>query len=95
MFNKAKYIVIKYNLPYGGTKEKALVFDEDMLHAHVAGLFPEDVVVSAGFCSVDGEEAQVWGRSDSTGLSSRPEDAKLVGRATAQSSCVDYFYAGD
>ena len=55
----------------------------NVYHKHMALLVAaknEVDVTSAGFCSVDLKKGtvQTWGKSESLGISSRPEDSRLL-----------------
>lgn len=83
---------LKYVVYDQGGEEKAIVFNERLVHACMAkGLSAHNYsdmnnygdinVVSAGFCGRDEKEGwKVWGRSESLRLESHPADARIIWR---------------
>lgn len=55
---------------------------DQLWHSHVARSV-KDIPVSAGFVVFFGDEVKCYGRSESMGMSSLPEDSKLL-RAQVQ-----------
>jgi len=75
-----KYVIIEsYSM------ECAIVFDPAVEHARVTRH-----AISAGFCSLpqkEGEEVTVWGKSNSLGVESRPEDAQIIQKCFFNKLC--------
>jgi hypothetical protein len=51
---------------------------DDLWHSHVGAVASRNGggIVSAGFCTVAGGVARCWGKSESLGIGSRPDDSK-------------------
>ena len=80
-----KYIVVRDNHgnPREDGPERAILFDKELVHKHVARVHRvgELVVVSAGFVDINGYNVRVYGKSESLGISSRPDDFRVVNDA--------------
>jgi len=83
-----KYIIVRNE--YCAGVEKAILFDMDLVHAHIAKCHRAGrlVVVSAGFVEINGYNVRTYGFSESLGMSSRPQDALVVSQAV-MNDCDD------
>lgn len=75
-----KYIIVKLN--ENDQDEAAIIFSKKLMHKAVARIhrIPEYIVVSAGFCSIDGDKVAAWGHSETLNKSSRPQDKDIIER---------------
>lgn len=83
---KMKYIVVRDDHCANGMDngpERAIIFDKELVHAHVAKLHRVGglVVVSAGFVEINGYNVRTYGASESLGKSSREKDLQVVTQA--------------
>ena len=55
---------------------------EDLWHSHIGEVLNRagGGIVSAGFASVDGGVAKCWGRSESLGIPSKPDDSQALAK---------------
>lgn len=53
---------------------KPVVFPRDIIHVEMVNVCP-GIIVSAGFVDITTKE--IWGSSNSIGISSRPEDVEI------------------
>ena len=69
---------LKYVMVRETCLDVPIVFPNLIKHSEIAR---KEDIVSAGFCVIDGpENSQCYGRSDSLGIESRPEDTKILRR---------------
>ena len=72
-------MTMKYIVLAAPREEAPVLFPRSFTHSYVAALFPQMRVLSAGFVGDDDAGPACGGRSDSLGISSRPEaDTALV-----------------
>lgn len=80
-----KYIVVRdnHNSPRENGPERAILFDKELVHKHVARVHCVGglVVLSAGFVEINGYNVRVYGESESLRMSSRPDDKYVVNAA--------------
>jgi hypothetical protein len=51
---------------------------DDLWHSHIGNALPRGGIESAGFASVKGGKVQCWGKSESLGIPSAPDDSKAL-----------------
>jgi hypothetical protein len=54
---------------------------DDLWHAHIGGLLQQRCggeIVSAGFARLAGGKAKCWGKSESLGIASKPDDSAAL-----------------
>ncbi len=80
-----KYIVVRDNhgSPRENGPERAILFDKELVHKHVARLHQVGglVVISAGFVEINGYNVRVYGESETLNMVSRPDDKYVVNAA--------------
>lgn len=83
MWDKAKYVVGTVINPHPFTNVRAaIVFPEHLGHTLVRNLFVAGSITGAGFFHLDLDgRVQVYDRSSTLGVDSKPEDAELVAKA--------------
>jgi hypothetical protein len=86
----AKYVI--------GTNGKVAIFSKylGLEHAEVGNAMgayaAEKGIVGAGFCSLVGDQLITFGRSTSTGVGARPEDAAILTEMLHKNQMVLVFY---
>ena len=91
-----KYLIIK---PALYSREAAVLFDERLVHAQMAG--EDTIIVSAGFCSLSYDDrsdmaliVEVWGKSESLNVKYRDVDKNLIYQSIIPGA-YDYFMEPD
>lgn len=86
VMGNTKYIVVRIDDQFDSNRgeEFAIVFPKELTHRDVARVHRvgQNVVISAGFCSrnkLTGEWS-AYGRSESLGMESRPEDSVVLNK---------------